>query len=420
MVVKKLGFLLSMLIVLSLLAAGCGSGNSSQNASATNSSDSTAKKHLKLWFYWEGKDRFDEVKKLTDGFTAKNPNIEVDPVYVPFADFKKRLSIGLASSDLPDIVIIDNPDQAAYAKLGLFADITDKLADWKDKDEYFPGPWKSVTYNNKIYGIPLGSNDLALFYNEAMLQKAGVKPPQTWDELRAAAKKLTGNGVTGFGQSATASEEGTFQFLPWLLSAGGNYNTIGNGSGAKALGLLTDLIQDGSMSKDVINWTQSDVEKQFAAGNIAMMLNGPWQLPTLASDAPNLKYGIALIPKDKKYASVLGGENLGVVNGPNVDEAVQFIKYVASPDVNKQFLIKFGYFPARKDLAQDAYWQDNPKLKVFAESLQTAEPRGPSPQWPEISQVIYNAMQLSLTGESTPQAAATDAQTKINAIINQK
>ncbi|MFC5529864.1 ABC transporter substrate-binding protein [Cohnella yongneupensis] len=430
-------WVLAVLLVAMLALAGCGSNNDNGNK-ASNASDSVAspaaspsettaasgdaaqeKKKLTLWFYFEGKSQFDIIKGLTDGFTAKNPNIEVEPVYIPFADFKKRLSVGLAAADLPDIVIIDNPDHAAYAAMGLFADITDQIADWTDKDQFFEGPWKSASYDGKQYGIPLGSNNLALYYNEKMLADAGVTPPQTWDELRDVAKKLTKDGVKGLGISAPQNEEGTFQFLPWLLSTGANFDKVA-GDGAKAYGILADLIKDGSMSKEVINWTQSDVMKQFAAGKLAMMVNGPWQLPELAKTAPDLKFGLAFVPKDKQFASVLGGENLGVVAGDNVKEAVEFIKYVASPDVNKKFAQDFGYFPARKDVASDAYWSNNPQLKVFAENMANAQPRGPHPKWPEISNAISEALSKSLTLGVAPEQAAAEAQTKIDAIMANK
>ncbi|THF72955.1 ABC transporter substrate-binding protein [Cohnella fermenti] len=426
------GLMLAVFMILSLV--GCGSGENKENASPPASPSAVApessspsesasseteadKKKLTMWFYFEGKERFDKIKVLTDGYTKLHPNVEIEPVFIPFADFKKRLSVGLAAEDLPDIVVIDNPDTAAYAAMGLFADITDKIAAWPDKDQFFPGPWSSTILDGKQYAIPLGSNNLALFYNEKMLADANVQPPTTWDELRAAAKALTKDGVTGIGIAAPGNEEGTFQFLPWLLSAGAAFDKVGGPEGIKAYGYLADLAKDGSMSKDVINWTQADVMKQFAAGKIAMMINGPWQLPELATNAPDLKYGIALVPKDQTFASVLGGENLSIVNGRNVDEAVSFAMYVESPEVLKSFAQGFGYFPARKDVAADPYWSDNPQLKVFADNMNYALPRGPHPKWPEISNALSEALVKSILGSSAAEDNAKEAQTKIDKIL---
>ena len=60
---------------------------------------------------------------------------------IPSADFKKQLSIGASADELPDFVIIDNPDHAAYAAMGIFADITDKF----DISTYYEGPVNSCT-----------------------------------------------------------------------------------------------------------------------------------------------------------------------------------------------------------------------------------------------------------------------------------
>lgn len=385
---------------------------------STNST-SKSKKPLKLWFYFEGKERFEKILKLTQGYSKMNCNTEVVPEYVPFFEFRKRLSVGLASEDLPDIVVIDSTDHAAYSALGLFADITDQISDWSDKDQFYKGPWKTVTYNQKIYGIPLGSNNLALFYNKQLLNHAGIKPPQTWDELRNDAKILSKGDIKGLGFSGLNNEEGTFQFLPWLFSAGATFDKVDGPEGINAYSFLADLMKDQSISKEVLNWTQADVMKQFAAGKLAMMVNGSWQIPEIKTTAPDLNYGVTLMPKGIKQSSVLGGENLGVVNGENVDEAVKFIKYVASPDVIKPFVQSFGYFPPRKDVAEDKYWTEDPIWKVFNEEMQYAEPRGPHPRWPEISNAISSALQKTLLLNTAPEEAAKEAQVKINNLLIQ-
>ncbi len=427
---KVIALLLVSMLVIGLLA-GCGSPK--ENASPSTDSQSTAgssvsevskasdtpveKTKVTLWYYWENKQHQQILTDLVKQYNDSQTEVEVENKYVPFADFKKTLSIGLAASKLPDLVLIDNPDHAAYAAMGLFADITEQIKDWPDKEQYFEGPWKSCTLDGKVYGIPFGSNDLALYYNEDMLNNAGVKPPQTWDELREAAKKLTGNGVTGLGVSAPKTEEGTFQFMPWILSAGGEITKLDSPEGIKSFTMISDLVKDGSMSKEVMNWVQSDVLKQFMAGKVAMMFNGPWQVPTLKKDAPDLKWNVTLIPKDKQYASVLGGENWGVVNGKNVDATVKFIKYVTQADVYKSYIGKFGYFPSRKDLAADPEFTGDPIYKVFIDELQYAQPRGPHPKWPELSNAVSQALQEVITGAKTPEAAAKDAQVKIDTAI---
>lgn len=423
---RIMGVLASVSIVGGLLA-GCGGAKTNDAAavtatpSATTSAASTAApneaKKLKLWFYYEGKDRFDKISALTQGFNKTQSSITLTPEYVPFDQFKKRLSMGMAASDLPDIVIIDNPDHAAYAKMGLFADITDKVKAISGIDQFFDGPMKSATLDGKIYGLPFASNNIALFYNSDMLDKAGIKPPQTWDDLKAAAKKLTTGDTKGLAISAPQNEEGTFQFMPWLLSTGASVEKMDSPEGIKALTFLSDLVKDGSMSKEVINWTQSDAMKQFIAGKAAMMINGPWQLPEIKKNAPDLKYGVTLVPKDKQFASVLGGENLGVINGKNVDASVEFLKYFAQPDVMKNFTKEFGNFPPRKDVAADKAWTEDLLVKGFADEMQYAQPRGPSPKWPEISNAISTALAKSLTQNSTPEANAKEAQAKIEQII---
>jgi multiple sugar transport system substrate-binding protein len=375
----------------------------------------SAKTKLVFWSYMENQNQLATLDWICKSFNESQSSIEVTHEYIPFADFKKQLSIGMAAGKLPDLVVIDNPDHAAYAQMGLFADISGYVSKWSK--QFFPGPWKSTTLNGKIYGVPFTSNCLALFYNRGMLEKAGAQPPQTWAELRTAAKKLTGANVFGLGISAVKSEEGTFQFLPWLLSSGAKIDKLDSMEAVKSFTILAALVKDGSMPKEVINWTQADVEKQFAAGKLAMMVNGPWNIPTIKSDAPDMKWGVVKIPKDKKFSSVLGGENFGVVKGKNVKAACKFLQFVGSPQIMKEYEIKFNMFPPRQDVATDPAWTQDPVMRLFMDEMKYAMPRGPHPKWPEISNAISTALQEVLTGAKTPQSAAKDAQAKVAEVL---
>lgn len=376
-----------------------------------------AKTKLVFWTYMEGQTQIDTFKWICNSFNQSQSEIEVSSEYVPFADFKKQLSIGMAAGRLPDLVVIDNPDHAAYAQMGLFADITKYVSKWPEQKNYFPGPWKSTTLNGKNYGIPFTSNCLALFYNVDMLQKADVTPPQTWTELRDAAKKLSGTNVYGLGISAVKSEEGTFQYLPWLLSSGAKIDKLDSKESIKSFTILSNLVKDGSMPKEVINWTQADVEKQFAAGKLAMMVNGPWNIPEVKRDAPNLKWGVVKIPRDKVFSSVLGGENFGIVKGKNVEAAWKFLQFVGSPEIVKGSAIRFNMFPPRQDVATDKAWTEDPVMGVFMDEMKYAMPRGPHPKWPEISNAMSTALQEVLTQAKTPAQAAKDAQKKVAAAL---
>lgn len=61
--------------------------------------------------------------------------------------------------------------------MGIFADISDKVSDWDGIDQYYEGPLNSCKLDDKLYGLPFGSNCLALFYNEVCWPTRAVKLP---------------------------------------------------------------------------------------------------------------------------------------------------------------------------------------------------------------------------------------------------
>lgn len=422
---KRMVSLVLMGVLSVSLLAGC--GNDAQNSSTSSNKESSTsaskdsseeaktdgeKQTIDVWYYWENEKHQEILNSELAKFNESQDAIEATAKYVPFADFKKQLSIGATASELPDIVIIDSPDHASYAEMGIFADISGKV----DVSEYYEGPLASCTLNDTLYGIPFGSNCLGLYYNEDMLAAANIEVPETWDELKEAAKALTKDNVTGLAFCSLQNEEGTFNFLPWLWSTGTDSYNINNEQGIRALTFISELVKDGSMSKEAINWTQGDVMNQFISGNVAMMVNGPWQIPTMREEAPDLNWDVALIPKDEKFASDLGGENFAVINNENVDLSMEVINFLTSKDEVASYIDEFGYIASRKDVAENQF-QDDPEMKKFIDQMDYALSRGPHAKWPEISDAISLAFNEAITETSTPEDAAAKAQETIDSLI---
>ena len=425
---KKILAMLTVLAMTAGLAAGCGnSGNSGESGAAEPSgnaaeaegaeesgqaSASGEAEAVTIWYYWETEGHQVALDQVIQDYNESQSQYEVTAKYVPFADFKKQLSIGASADELPDLAILDSPDHASYAQMGIFEDITGKF----DVSGYYEGTVNSCTIDGKLYGVPFGVNCLGLYYNEDMLKYAECEVPTTWEELKDTAKKLTSGNVTGLAFSSVQNEEGTFNFVPWLWSTGATSYDVNNENGIRALTYVQDLVKEEVMSKECINWTQGDVMNQFISGNVAMMVNGPWQIPTMQSEAPDLNWKVTLIPKDTQYASCLGGENYAVINGGNVDGALDFLTYATAEEQVKYLMDKFGYISADQKIAETQFAEDSP-YQPFVEELNYAMPRGPLAEWPSVSDAISLAFNQVITGTSTPEDAAAEAQATIDSIV---
>ena len=394
------------------MLAGCGSSGESDDTSGSDSGTEASAEDVTIWYYWETEGHQVALDKVIEDYNNSQDTYEVTAKYVPFADFKKPLSIGASADELPDIAILDSPDHASYATMGIFEDLTGKF----DVDTYYEGAVDSCTLDGTLYGVPFGVNCLGLYYNEDLLNAAGCSVPTTWDELMETAKAVTTDSVSGLAFCSVQNEEGTFNFTPWLWSTGASSYEIDSEGGIRALAYAKELIDSGVMSKECTNWTQGDVMNQFIAGNVAMMVNGPWQIPTMQSEAPDLNWKVTLIPKDTEYASCLGGENYAVVKGGNTEGALDFLEYATEEEQVKYMMDAFGYISADQTIAESQFEADSP-YQPFVVELQYAQARGPLADWPSVSDAISLAFNEVMTGTSTPEDAAAKAQETIDGFV---
>lgn len=411
---------MGLLIIVTLLVAVGGSFSTTRAQGRTE---------VELWHYWgDTGTNAETVAKFKDAWEASQDQCSLKIRSIPTAELKRELSTAILAGNEPDIAIIDNPDQAMFSSQGVLAQLDDRIAEWGQADNYFPGHWSTTMWDGHNYGVPVGSNTLALFINNTLAEAAGLdvsNPPQTWDDLMDWAAKLTNPDANQYGITLVAerNETATFMWLPFLLQTGETLKTLDSARGRAALQLWTDFVEKGYASPEIVNYGFGDIPGQFEAGNAAMMLEGPWVLSQLASEAPDLKFTVAPLPypKDGQPGSALGGENFTIFASSNVQDcAWDFIKFTQDPANIVDWYKGLGFLPARSDVAASSdYWRNDPYLSVFVKQMETAMPRGPLPNWPDVSEVIQLMLQEALTGQVSVNEAISSAAQQIAPMLPQ-
>ncbi|WP_370343642.1 extracellular solute-binding protein [Catenulispora sp. MAP5-51] len=396
---------LTGILALASAATGCGNGTGAAS-SAGKATSITA-----LDYYT------DETEHAQWGALlaacGKTAGVTVEQTSVPGAALIPKVLQQASSRTLPDLLMLDNPDLQEIAQTGALTPLDQYGI---DSSGFAKGILSAGTYEGKVYGLAPDVSTVALFYNKDMLAKAGVAVPRTWDELKSAAAKLTRPGRYGMAVDANATFEGTWQFLPFLWSNGGDEKELDTPQAAQALQLWVDLVKSGSMSKSVLNWTQADVHDQFVTGRTAMMINGPWRIAALNKDQ-SLHWGVAPIPvpiAGQTPVMPLGGEVWAVPQNASRDRQVKAAKVLACLNDPANMLAsaeEHFTVPSRSAVAAQ-YAEQVPSAAAFVDSVNLARARTGElgVDWPKAATGIYTAIQSALTGEQTPEEALKHAQ----------
>lgn len=349
---------------------------------------------------------FDNI--LLKACTEKT-GLTVERTSVPYAELVQQYLLAASTNSMPDVAYIDNSDVAQLAAAGFLTSVADT---GMSLEGFVPALQSLGNYEGKDYAVPSLNNTVALYYQKAMLEAAGIQPPTTWAELKDAAKRLTQDDTYGFVFPGINNEQGTFHTSPFIWSNGGNFETLNSPENVEALTYLRDLVNDGSVSKSVVTFAIPDARDQFIAGRAAMMIGGSWLLPQL-DEHPDLNYGVVPVPvPEGKTRGVPTGGELWVISATaNKTNAKAFLECVSSPEMMLTYALDRNNVPSR-----EALWADFnaklPRMAPFVESLAGARSRTAilGTQYPKYSAAYSAAMQAILIGEKEPQAALDEAQ----------
>ena len=414
-------FLFAFVLSLSLLLpSGC-QANSEPNSDVIK---------LTMWHGINPPANRDIFNSLVDKFNQTHNQIQVEALYVGQPDGQlPKILTSVVGEVPPDLLWFVPQLTGQLVELDAIRPLEDWLNQSPVKSEIDPVLFESMELNGHIWSVPFGTNNAAIFYRPSLFEKAGItKIPQTWEELREAAKKLTqdfdGDGLTdqyGMFLSLGKGEWTVFAWLPFVYSAGGELlenkqpNLVDSGTIA-ALQFGANLVKEG--------WaTLSAPERgfelnNFLTGRAAMQVTGPWTLAQLRQT--DMDYDVFPFPVCKKRAAVVGGENLFVFKtAPEREQAAwEFLEYVLSKEFQTEWALKTGYLPVNLEAQQSekyqAFVQENPVLEVFLKQINWARSRPIIPGYTRISENFGRAIEASLLDKQNPKDALQASQKRLD------
>ncbi len=392
-----------------------------------------------LRIFTGGQQRPDVMRQIVDDYMKATPNVKVE-VEVGGATSEQQqqyLNTVLASRDASlDVVLIDVIRPAQWSAAQWAEPLDSYLGADKDKimAQYLPAYREANTVGGKVISLPYFADAQFLYYRKDLLEKHGVQPPRTWDEVKAAAQKVVqaeGNpNLRGF-ETAGAPIEGTVcTYAVPLWGAGGNL-TDQNGKLAlnadlakKPFELWADFKKANVLPPNIGEIPTDRIRQNFQAGNLLFAMTWGYVWNRAQGDADSQvkeKVGVVPLPgfTADKAATCIGGWQLAVTAfSKNKAEAVKLVRYLSSPEVSKKQAILASHLPVFPQVYTDAeVLKVNPWFKDALPVVQTARSRPVTPRYNEVSEIIRTNMNAFLAGTKTQDAALSDMQSRLGNVL---
>ncbi|MBP1904223.1 multiple sugar transport system substrate-binding protein [Paenibacillus turicensis] len=397
MLKKKSWFVLtSLILVLSLVLAGCGG---SKNANSGGKGDSGSGNKELTFMFRGGPDEQTAYKNVVKKFEDDHPGVKVKIIVTAADQYATKLKAAITGNKMPDVFYFESGDLKAYVNSGILLNLTPYL----DKNEKVDlnNIWKygidlyrydgNMAGQGDIYGMPKDVGPFALGYNKTMFEKEGIPlpdkdKPMTWDEFVDINKKLT-KDTNGDGKP---DQYGSGFNVNWALqsfvwSNGADWIdetktkvTIDDPKFAEALQYFADLQNVHKVTPSIEDSQTLDTYQRWMKGEMGFFPVGPWDMSTYET----LPFNYDLIPypagSTGKSATWTGSLGIGVSSKSKApEEAVELVNYLtASREGMEQLVNAKVQIPNLIDMAQE--WAKNSTTKPAnkEEFLQIVEDYG--------------------------------------------
>ena len=302
-------------------------------------------------------------QKIVDAFQSMEPKIKVKLTVSDWDTYWDKLQASLAGGNAPDVFVMDGPLFPDYQTRDQLLDLTPLIArDGFDTSQLAELGVKDFTASDgHIYGLPRDLSTIALYYNKAMFDAAGIAYPDgtwNWAKLVEAAQKLTvtSGGATQWGfYTETSDMENYWSSLVWqaggdIVGPDGKTLLIDSDQAAVGIQFLQDLIYKYKVMAQPTPGGSGDL---FESGQAAMEANGSWLVPTHI--AAGINFGVAPLPSGPagRATSVNPTGIVAYKGTKSADAAWEFVKCYTGPQMQTIVANLKASMPANKQILAD-------------------------------------------------------------------
>lgn len=360
-----------------------------------------------------------DIRAMTQAFQQAHPDVQVNLEFVPYeALHDKIVAARGAGGNGYDVVLFDAIWPAEFSKFDLLQDVSSRISA-EQKAAIFPGAMNTVVYNGKTLGMPWILDTKYLYYNKAMLAKAGITAlPQTWQQVMDDARIIKQKNIVNYPLvwSWSQAEALVCDYTTLVSGFGGAFYHNGkldftSPASLQAVKLMKSSLDEGLSNPASREYLEEDVRKAFSNGDAAFALNWTYMY-NMANDPNQSKVagqvGIMPAPGDApgKAGAVNGSMGLGIATGStHPEQAWQYISYMTSQPVQTQYATLS--LPIWKRAYQDPAVTKNQESLIAAAntSLNVMLSRPESAEYSRLSSTLQQQLQQVLVGSATPEAA---------------
>jgi multiple sugar transport system substrate-binding protein len=358
---------------------------------------------------------------MTEAFQQENPNTSVKLTFVAYEALHDRI-VTSAPAGTYDTVLMDVIWPAEFASRNMIMDVTERFPE-SERAKILPGALDTVKYEGRYYGVPWIIDTKYLYYNEEMLEQAGVdSPPETWDAVVEAARRVKGEGIVEYPLvwSWAQAEALMCDYATLLGAYGGSFFSqdgapeFNTGGGLEALEFMQMTLEEDLSNPASTESLEEDVRRIVSQGEATMALNWTY-MAALVNDPEESrvagKVKVARTPEGPAGGpGVNGSMGLAISAGSkNQDAAWRYIQFMTSPEMQNRYAELS--LPIWKDSydKQEVIEAAPDVVPVARQQFEDMILRPVVPNYNDISQTMQTEIQRALTGSKSPKKALDDA-----------